>query len=296
MDALLTTYGYFAGFREKVVQVEEFQWCYNIKASAPLSPGKSKEYVIFLHGFGARKESWLSISMNLGKNYTILIPDLPGHGSTEPLDPTKSYGPEIQVDRLQQFIVKVVPKDAVIHLIGSSMGGLFAALYSAKHPERIATLTLVAPAGITTPNHSDAVTLYHVKGKNILLAHTEKDVEVLWAYSMYRKPRLPEILYACMAFERKKALPLLQRTFEDLIQDPTILDQYLPFIQAKTLFIWGKNDRILDISALNVVKEKYTASYQIHILEECGHLVDEKEQECAELIMRFISTKHVIEH
>ena len=70
-----------------------------------------------------------------------------------------------------------------IHLVGYSMGGLIAAEYAAHRPQRVATLTLIAPAGLDTrlrmpvrigafPVIGEAV--YRLRGAEILLEGYER--------------------------------------------------------------------------------------------------------------------------
>ena len=56
------------------------------------------------------------------------------------------------------------------------MGGMIAGVYAAKYPERVRSLTMICPAGITMKNKSDALKALEESGENLLLAHTADDI------------------------------------------------------------------------------------------------------------------------
>lgn len=74
---------------------------------------------------------------------------------------------------------------------------------------------------------------------------------------------------------QEKQMPVFEKIVMDCIQDPSVLDEYLPKIRAPTLVMWGKNDRVLDISSLDILEKKMVNAPERHIFrfEECGHLV-----------------------
>ncbi len=80
--------------------------------------------LVFLHGFLGRAEDWESICSFLPNCQCIGI-DLPGHGDSH-------FAKEIEID---------IPR---FHLVGYSMGGRIAMSYALKHPEQIASLTIMS--------------------------------------------------------------------------------------------------------------------------------------------------------
>ena len=80
--------------------------------------------LVFLHGFLGTAADWAPVCAKLPPCLCIGL-DLPGHG--------KSPFMEIFDIDIPRF-----------HLIGYSMGGRIAMMYAAKHPEQIASLTLMS--------------------------------------------------------------------------------------------------------------------------------------------------------
>ncbi len=80
--------------------------------------------LVFLHGFLGNALDWEPLISHLPESHCIAF-DLPGHGDSP-------------------FMEEVVIPLKSFHLIGYSMGGRIALQLSKKHPEKIASLTLLS--------------------------------------------------------------------------------------------------------------------------------------------------------
>jgi len=114
--------------------------------------GAGGDVVLLVHGFGGDRNSWLFLQEPLAASFRVYAVDLPGHGasgkdvgvgSLDPLDPLD------RLDLLADAVVGVL--DALgadrAHLVGHSMGAAVALAVAARDPERVGSLTLIAPAG-----------------------------------------------------------------------------------------------------------------------------------------------------
>ncbi len=106
--------------------------------------GEGKEIAVLLHGFGACHGVWNGIAAELAGTARTLAYDLPGHGAS------LAYPDAESPRKIAQAIgADMVARDLPrVHLIGHSMGGAVAVLTALAVPERIASLTLLAPGGI----------------------------------------------------------------------------------------------------------------------------------------------------
>lgn len=100
--------------------------------------------VVLIHGFGSDRLSWLATSPALLEVARVHALDLPGHGESAP-EVGDGSAMELAgrvVDRLTQEGLELV------HLVGHSLGGGIALLIAARRPDLVASLSLLAPAGL----------------------------------------------------------------------------------------------------------------------------------------------------
>ena len=99
--------------------------------------------LVLLHGFGGSAASWFPVIDRLGNRFRILAFDLPGHAGS--LDFPGFGSPRFAaLAVLDEMRTRGVIK---AHIAGHSMGGAIAVLMALEEPDRIASLTLVAPGG-----------------------------------------------------------------------------------------------------------------------------------------------------
>lgn len=108
--------------------------------------GDDGDVILLVHGYGGDRNSWLFLQEPLAARYRVYALDLPGHGAS-----AKDVG-EGTVDVLADAVTGVL--DALgadrAHLVGHSLGGAAVLAAAAREPGRIASLTLIAPAGFGT--------------------------------------------------------------------------------------------------------------------------------------------------
>jgi pyruvate dehydrogenase E2 component (dihydrolipoamide acetyltransferase) len=107
------------------------------------SQGQDGDVILLVHGYGGDRNSWLFLQEPLAAKYRVYALDLPGHGTS-----AKDVG-DGTLDVLADAVTGVL--DAVgadrAHLVGHSLGGAVALAVAAGDPGRIASVTLIAPAG-----------------------------------------------------------------------------------------------------------------------------------------------------
>ncbi|MCU4748963.1 MULTISPECIES: alpha/beta fold hydrolase [unclassified Streptomyces] len=109
----------------------------------------SKPTLVLLHGVGLDHTMWEPAAVLLSDHFTVLTPDLPGHGTRPPARDG------ITLAELADDIAATVPPGA--HLVGFSLGALVAQHLAIHHPGRAATLTSVSSVCRRTPQERAAV-------------------------------------------------------------------------------------------------------------------------------------------
>ena len=134
--ALLAVLRPLLGLRRHEVRVAGETWPY--LAGGP----SSAPTVLFVHGFGADKDMWLTYARRFKDRYRIIAPDLPGFGDAD-RRADRDYAPRAQARRLAAFCDALRIKDA--HVVGSSMGGFISAWLAIDRADLVRSLTLMTP-------------------------------------------------------------------------------------------------------------------------------------------------------
>lgn len=105
----------------------------------------SGEPIVLIHGMGSAATAWKPLIPKLIDKFEVITVDLPGHGKT-PLDKARPMDPESLANLVVQNLDELDIKQ--FHLVGNSLGGWISLEIAAIFPERVITLTGLAPAGL----------------------------------------------------------------------------------------------------------------------------------------------------
>jgi len=265
-----------AGLSEKSIQVGKYTIVY-------LQGGRG-ESVLLLHGFGADKDNWNLFSQYLTKKYHVIAPDLPGFGESSKIW-SDQYDIPAQVERVHRFVKQIDLKR--FHLVGNSMGGLIAGVYAATYPDEILTLGLLDPAGVIE-NEPSQLTQELKKGNNPLVVESVPDYDKLLDFTFFKPPSLPDPLKSHLAEMAVQSKDFNKKVFLEATPGDQ-LETTMRKIRAKTLILWGDNDRVLSVSSAQVFRNGIEKS-KVIILRDCGHMpMIERPEETAHHYLEFIS-------
>jgi len=230
----------------------------------------SKPTLVMVHGFGADKDHWTFYAPWLTKDYRLIAPDLPGFGEND-RDGELPFDVGSQAARLKDFL------DALgidrPHLGGNSMGGWIALRFAIDYPNALRTLTLMNNAGILGADESELQKLAADRDYNPLVIANLEDADRLIAF-VVRKPtfvpaRLKPVIYAD-ALKHRDLLDKIFWTIADEMEAKPLNDE-LHKVTVPTLIIWGRHDKLIDVSCVAVL-EKGIADSRSHIFEHIAHV------------------------
>ena len=108
--------------------------------------GKERPALVLVHGLGSAGTIWKSLTPALLNHFNVITVDLPGHGSAA-IHPDEKVDPK----SLAQAIFEEVSKEHEIdqcHVAGNSLGGWIALEMGALGPNKVKSVTALAPAGL----------------------------------------------------------------------------------------------------------------------------------------------------
>lgn len=268
-----------AHLQTKTVQAGDTRWVYDEGGQGPV--------LLLLHGYMGSKETWLPVARHLTANFRVIIPDLPGWGQSQRI-PGADYGYAAQVSRLHAFVQAL--SLGGIAIAGHSMGGAIAGMYAADHPQDVGALILADSAGV--PFQDNAFTRALKSGSNPFdvtdRAQFDKLEKDLFARPPWIPPRIEDVFVDRAVRDRAFDDKVMREIAAPDQRD--VLAKALPKVAAPALVIWCRQDRIIDVSALDGIRRALTSAPKISVAEfnGCGHMsIMERPRDIADAITRF---------
>ncbi|HEX3874400.1 MAG TPA: alpha/beta hydrolase [Solirubrobacteraceae bacterium] len=100
--------------------------------------------VLLLHGIAGTAEAWVPSMRLLARRFTVIAPDLPGHGDSDKAAGDYSLG--ALANSMRDLLVGLGHSRATI--VGHSLGGGIAMQFAYQYPERCERLVLVGSGGL----------------------------------------------------------------------------------------------------------------------------------------------------
>src|SRR4051812_38978214 len=99
--------------------------------------------LMLIHGMGGSSDNWRAVIEPLARNYTVIVPDLPGHGASGPVAGDYSVGG--LAAGVRDLLLVLGHRRAT--LVGHSLGGGVAMQFAYQFPEVLERLVLVSSGG-----------------------------------------------------------------------------------------------------------------------------------------------------
>ena len=263
--------------------------------SSKLDEKAPSKRVVCVHGLGSSGSSYALLLPELAQLWhEVYAPSAPSHGLSPSLK-QKSSKAGIQgsspSSRVQSALYEAwenvllyLSAEEPISLLGISLGGAVSIRFASRHPERVASLILCSPAG--APIDSDGMT--HLRG---VFKMTERGDGLRFLQTLYDQPPWWSPLLAPMV-RRSLGRPEAQDIINQLKPGDGLSPDELSTLQAPTLFIWGKRERVLPSSSLQFFRKYASSLWTFLEPERFSHAPHrESPKELAQLVMSW-ATEH----
>jgi len=148
-----------SGFESKTVSLHGRNVAYAAAGSGPV--------LLLIHGMAGNFENWRDVIAPLARQHTVIAPDLPGHGASEPGSGDYSLG--ALAASLRDLLLLLGHDRAT--LVGHSLGGGIAMQFAYQFPEMTERLVLVSSGGLG-PEVSPVLRAAALPGADIFIAAT----------------------------------------------------------------------------------------------------------------------------
>lgn len=234
--------------------------------------------LLLLHGLACDHTTWSAVIEQLAKRYTVIAPDLLGHGRSA--KPRADYSVGGYANGMRDLLTVLNIDKATV--VGHSLGGGVAMQFAYQFPERTERLVLVAPGGlgpevtpliraVSLPGFTvamGALTLPGVRhlgtaGMRLLsragLAATRDLGEVADIYDSFKDPGA------------RAAISHVVRAVVDMRgQIVTMVDRAYLTQAMPMLVIWGTEDKVIPVKHAGTVAE-IAPGASVEVLGNSGH-------------------------
>jgi pimeloyl-ACP methyl ester carboxylesterase len=233
-------------------------------AQVPYLEGGAGDPLLFIHGAGGLISAADPLLNALAKTHHVFAPYLPGYGGTEDCADLRDM---LDYTLFGWDLVKGFGIGDPI-LVGDAMGGMIAAEMAAVAANDVTRLVLIAPAGLWLDDHPvpDLFTLLPYELPAMMFHDVEAGTRLLTDGLRLDDPAfLQEYLIRSarqLGMAGKLLFPVPERG----------LAQRLYRITAKTVIVWGANDRLYP----PVYGDAFSAAIEgssLITVPDCGHAV-----------------------
>ncbi len=235
--------------------------------------------LVLIHGFGGDLQNWQFNQPDLAAERAVYALDLPGHGGSS------KVVAEGGVAALAASVWAALAALGLgrVHLAGHSLGGAIALRMALDQGARIASLTLICPAGL-----GPEINAGYIDG--FVRAERRKEMKAA-VETLFADPSLVsrDMIEDLLKYKRLDGVPAALRTiaaaaFADGVR-ASVMAPSLATLAVPVQVIWGAEDRIIPPAQAAAVD-----AARRHVLPGAGHMVHiERPAEVNRLIAAFVA-------
>ncbi len=234
--------------------------------------------LLLLHGLGCDHTTWEPVIEALARRYTVVAPDLLGHGQSD--KPRADYTLGGYANGMRDLLT-VLGIDKVT-VIGHSFGGGVAMQFAYQYPERTERLMLVASGGLG-PEVTPAIRAISTPGfhqvMSVLTLPGVRHAGVAGLRALSSLPSsltrdLDEVATIYDSFRDPKARHAVRHVVRAVVdwhgQIVTMADRAYLTEEMPMWVVWGRNDRVIPVRHANAAAE-VAPNARVEVIPDAGH-------------------------
>ncbi len=233
--------------------------------------------ILLVHGIAGSSRTWEQVLPLLAHRYTVVAPDLVGHGDSA--KPPGDYSLGAHASSLRDLLSVLGIERATI--VGQSFGGGVAMQFSYQFPEKCDRLVLVGSGGLgrevswvlrllTLPGFEYALPVLFPS----FVRNLGNDLMQFFHRAGFRHARALEGWRAYASLTESENRMAFVRTLRSVVdpggQSVNAMDRIYLAARIPTLIVWGDRDNIIPVSHAHAAHEAVAGS-RLEIMEGAGH-------------------------
>ena len=263
--------------------------------------------ILLIHGIGDNSTTWGTVQTKLAQRFTVIAPDLLGHGKSD--KPRADYSVAAYANGMRDLL-SVLDIDRV-NVVGHSLGGGVAMQFAYQFPQLVDRLILVGAGGVTKDVNialrwaslpmlgSEALALLRVP---LVLPAMQAVGRIAGALlgSTGLGRDLPDVLRILADLPEPTASSAFARTLRAVVdwrgQVVTMLDRCYLTESVPVQLIWGARDSVIPVSHARLAHSAMPGS-RLEIFEGSGHFpFHDDPDRFVEVVQRFIDSTEPAEY
>jgi pimeloyl-ACP methyl ester carboxylesterase len=278
--------------------IHGYRRAYRIAGSGPA--------LLLIHGIGDNSTTWGPVHSRLARHFTVIAPDLLGHGLSD--KPRADYSVAAYANGMRDLL-SVLEIDRVT-VVGHSLGGGVAMQFAYQFPQLVDRLILIGAGGVTRdvnialrlaslPAGGEALALLRLPLVLPTLQATGWLVGTLLGSTGIGRD-IPNMLRILADLPEPTASAAFNRTLRAVVdwrgQVVTMLDRCYLTESVPVQLIWGEQDAVIPVSHAQMAHAAMPGS-RLEVFERSGHFpFHDDPDRFVDLVEEFIATTTPAEH
>ncbi len=234
--------------------------------------------LVLLHGVTCSSETWNEVIPVLARHFTVIAPDLLGHGQSA--KPVTEYSSGAYACSVRDLLLEL--GHTRVTLVGHSLGGGVAMQFSYQFPEMTERLVLMSSGGLGRELHA-ILRLAAIPGAGAVLPWlcssrlrgvVDSGARLLGRTGLRASTDAREVwrgLGTLGDADTRRAFLHTMRTVVDVGgQRASAVDRLYLAAQMPTLIVWGDNDRIIPVTHAETAHAAIDGS-RLDVFPGAGH-------------------------
>jgi pimeloyl-ACP methyl ester carboxylesterase len=256
--------------------------------------------LLLIHGIGDNSTTWSTVHAKLAQRFTVIAPDLLGHGQSD--KPRADYSVAAYANGMRDLMSVLDIERATV--VGHSLGGGVAMQFAYQFPQLVERLILVGAGGVTKDvNIALRVASLPLGGEALALLRLPLVLPTMqlagqMAGALLGRTAvgrdLPDVLRILRDLPEPTASSAFTRTLRAVVdwrgQVVTMLDRCYLTESVPVQLIWGRQDVVIPVEHAHMAHAAMPGS-QLEIFENSSHFpFHDDPDRFVELVQRFIDS------
>lgn len=219
--------------------------------------------VVLVHGFGGDLSTWLFNQDAFAKGHRVVAVDLPGHGASTPIQGDKVF--DDLVNAVERALESVAP--GKMHIVAHSFGGAVAAALAVRQSGRVASLSLIAPVGLSKQINKSFL-------DDFISAERRRPLKEVLERLLADPSKISnDMIEGTLRFKRLEGVPEALSAIRDTIVDAEGQQRHwiagtIADFNGPVALIWGDKDQIVPLPS----ETQIPSPAKLSIISGAGHM------------------------